>query len=69
MDEPAVQRALESVAELERTLGPDHPDTLNARNNLAAAYQAVGRVADAIPLFEYVLVTRQWVLGPRDADT
>ena len=29
--EPAVRRALESVAELERTLGPDHPDTLNLR--------------------------------------
>jgi hypothetical protein len=69
LGEPAVQRALESIAELERTLGPDHPDTLNARSNLAAAYQAVGRVADAIPLFEYVLVARQRVLGPRDADT
>jgi hypothetical protein len=69
LDEPAVQRALESVAEFERVLGPDHPDTLNARDSLAAAYQAAGRVADAIPLFEYVLVARQRVLGPRDADT
>ena len=40
------------IADLERMLGPDHPDTLNARNSLAAAYQAAGRAADAIPLFE-----------------
>ena len=31
------------TADLELTLGPDHPDTLNARNSLAAAYQAAGR--------------------------
>ncbi|HJY55040.1 MAG TPA: tetratricopeptide repeat protein, partial [Streptosporangiaceae bacterium] len=48
-DEAAIQLALETAraAELERVLGPDHPDTINARNNLAAAYQAAGRAADA----------------------
>ena len=56
-------------AELERVLGPDHPDTLNARNSLAAAYQAAGRVADAIPLFEHTLVARERVLGPNHPDT
>ena len=43
------------TADLEWMLGPDHPDTLNARNSLAAAYQAAGRVAEAIPLFEQTL--------------
>ena len=57
------------AAELERMLGPDHPDTLNARNSLAAAYQAAGRVADAIPLFEHTLVARERLLGPNDPDT
>ena len=57
------------IAELERVLGPDHPDTLNARNSLAAAYQAAGRAADAIPLFEHVLVARERVLGPKHPDT
>jgi len=51
------------TADLERELGPDHPDTLNSRNSLAAAYQAAGRVADAIPLFELTLAAREEVLG------
>jgi tetratricopeptide (TPR) repeat protein len=54
------------TAELERVLGPDHPDTLNARNSLAVAYQAAGRAADAIPLFEHTLVARERLLGPND---
>jgi hypothetical protein len=70
-DEAAIQLALETVraAELERVLGRDHPDTLNARNNLAAAYQAAGRAADAILLFEHTLVARERVLGPNHPDT
>ena len=55
--------------ELERLLGPDHPDTLNSRNSLAAAYLAAGRVADAIPLFEQALAVRQRILGPGDPET
>jgi len=31
------------IADQERVLGPDHPDTLAARNNLANAYRAAGR--------------------------
>ena len=55
--------------DLERLLGPDHPDTLNSRNSLAAAYLAAGRVAEAIPLFEQTLAVRQRMLGPDDAET
>jgi tetratricopeptide (TPR) repeat protein len=57
------------TADLERTMGPDHPDTLNARNSLAAAYLAAGRAADAIPLSERTLVGRQRTLGPDHLDT
>jgi hypothetical protein len=57
------------TADLDRLLGPDHPDTLNARNSLAAAYQAAGRPADAIPLFEQTLVVRERLLGPEHPDT
>jgi hypothetical protein len=57
------------TVDLERLLGRDHPDTLNARNSLAAAYQATGRAADAIPLFEHILVAQQRVLGPNHPDT
>ena len=60
----------EPLAEdLERLLGPDHPDTLNSRNSLAAAYLAAGRVAEAIPLFEQILAVRQRMLGPDDSET
>jgi RNA polymerase sigma factor (sigma-70 family) len=57
------------TADLERQLGPDHPDTSNARNSLAAAYLAAGRVTDAIPLFEQTLVIFQRQLGPDHPDT
>ena len=32
---------------MERVLGPEHPDTLGSRNNLAIGYRALGRVEDA----------------------
>ena len=57
------------TADFERLLGPGHPDTLNSRNSLAAAYLAAGRVADAIPLFEQTLVVLQRQLGPDHPDT
>jgi hypothetical protein len=51
------------TADLERLLGPSHPDTLNARNSLAAAYHATGRDADAIPLVQQILAAREQLLG------
>jgi tetratricopeptide (TPR) repeat protein len=57
------------IADLERVLGPDHPETLNARNSVAAAYQAAGRSAEGIALFERILVSRQRLLGPDHPDT
>ena len=57
------------TVDLERLLGPGHPDTLNSRNSLAAAYLAVGRVADAIALFEQTLVVLQRQLGPDHPET
>ena len=60
----------EPLAEdLGRLLGPDHPDTLNSRNSLAAAYLAAGRVDEAIPLFEQILAVRQRTLGLGDSET
>jgi tetratricopeptide (TPR) repeat protein len=56
------------IADLDRVLGPDHPDSLNARNSLAAAYQAAGRTDEAIPLFEQTLVARVRLLGPDHPD-
>jgi len=45
-------------------LRPDHPGTLTSRNNLAAAYRAAGRAAEAIPLHEQALAALERVLGP-----
>ena len=39
----------------ESKLGPDHPDTLQSRNNLAIAYSPAGRMSEAIALLEATL--------------
>ena len=57
------------IADLERVLGPDHPDTLTARDRLAAAYHAAGRVEEALPLYERTLADRERVLGPNHPAT
>ena len=49
----------------ERLYGPDHIDTLGARDELAAAYLAVGRPAEAAGLYRRTLAGRERVQGPR----
>jgi non-specific serine/threonine protein kinase/serine/threonine-protein kinase len=56
---------LEAMLEArERTLGPDYPDTLVSRNNLAVAYKSAGRLTDALPLYEKTLRLVMAKLGP-----
>jgi tetratricopeptide (TPR) repeat protein len=43
----------------EAKLGPDHPDTLDSRNGLAAAYESLGRWADAEALQRDALARRR----------
>ena len=57
------------LADMERVLGADHPDTLAMRNNLANAYRAAGRTAEAITLHEQNLAARERVLGADHPDT
>jgi len=57
------------TADFERALGPDHPDTLASRSNLAEAYRVAGRTAEAIRLHEQTLAGRERVLGPDHPDT
>jgi tetratricopeptide (TPR) repeat protein len=52
------------VADCERVLGPDHRDTLTSRNNLALAYEDVGRTDEALTLYEQNLADIERVLGP-----
>ena len=58
-----------AVDALEGLLGPDHPDTLTSRNNLAGAYESAGRLEEAITLYEQVLPDRIRVLGEDHPDT
>jgi len=60
---------LEAVlADRERLLGESHPDTLASRNNLAHAYRATGRVAEAVLMLEATLAEMERVLGPDHPD-
>ena len=44
-----------TVKALQHVMGPDHPDTLSLRSNLAGAYESADRLAEAIALYEQVL--------------
>jgi tetratricopeptide (TPR) repeat protein len=57
------------TADFERLLGADHLETLDSRNNLANAYYAAGRAAEAIKLHERTLVAYERVLGLDDPST
>ncbi|WP_217897113.1 tetratricopeptide repeat protein, partial [Geodermatophilus saharensis] len=51
------------LAMLERSYGPDHPNSLLARNNLATAYGDAGRLQLALPMYERVLPDAERVFG------
>lgn len=58
----------EARAILEQECGPCNQDTLGVYSNLAATYDAMGRVADAIEILEYVLKLREEKLGIANPD-
>ncbi|MGW4791889.1 tetratricopeptide repeat protein, partial [Nonomuraea sp. NPDC004297] len=58
----------QTLADRERVLGADHPDTLTSRSNLASAYQTAGNLGRAIHLHEQVLADQERVLGPDHPD-
>ena len=53
----------------EAALGPDHPDTLQSRNDLGEAYRRTGRLPEAVALQEATLKRREATLGPDHPDT
>ncbi|MGI5323599.1 tetratricopeptide repeat protein [Actinomadura nitritigenes] len=57
------------VADGERLLGEAHPDTLRARNDLAAAYFEAGRIEEAVPLLERTLADVERTLGETHPET
>ena len=48
----------------QRVLGPDHPDTLTTRSNIAGWTGRAGDARGALELFTALLPDRQRVLGP-----
>jgi tetratricopeptide (TPR) repeat protein len=66
---PAVTYWRELGTVSDRILGPDHPDTVVAGEQLAEAYLTAGQAADAVPWFEWVLGDRVRALGPDSPGT
>ena len=58
-----------TLADTERVLGPDHPDTLVSRNNLAYAYRSAGRLVQANDLHKKNLAEALRILGPDHPNT
>ena len=59
----------ETVGMLIDALGPDHPDTLGTRSNLALVHQQAGHLSTAIDMHQALLTDRTRVLGPDHPDT
>jgi tetratricopeptide (TPR) repeat protein len=57
------------VATSTRLLGPAHANAVVARDRLAAAYEAAGRSADAIVVFQTALTEREQNQGPEHPET
>src|ERR1022692_3532659 len=65
----AITHWQQAAGSAERILGPEHPDALTARANLAASYWLAGRTADVIAIEERVAADRERILGPEHPDT
>ena len=65
-DPQAAVSLSDAVNLLDKTLGSDHPRTLVSRVGLASAYQAAGRIDEAIGLFERTLADCERGLGDDD---
>jgi len=58
----------EVLAVRKRTLGDDHPNTLDSMTNLALQYHEMGRFADALPLGVAAVATARRMFGGDDAE-
>ena len=65
----AIEYGQSLLADCERVLGENHPRTLTSRSSLAAAYQAAGRLHEAIPLLERTLADFERILGENHPNT
>lgn len=64
------EKALRQVVEVRAgVVGPENPDTLRSRNNLALALLRGGKFAEAEREYREVVALQTKVLGPEDPDT
>ena len=68
-DKEAERLLREVLQERERHLGPEHSETLAARDGIASAWSKQGKVAEGETEFRAVLKLREKVLGPEHPDT
>jgi tetratricopeptide (TPR) repeat protein len=59
----------ETLARRQAVLGPEHPDTLGSRNNLANAYTDLGLYSEARPLYAETLAVQKRRLGANHPTT
>ena len=65
----ALRLSRELLPDQERVLGPDHPDTLTTRDNIASWTGECGDAAGALRLSRELLPDQERVLGPDHPDT
>jgi len=68
-DKEATAIAEKAVGLAQRTLGPDHAETIKSLSNLASLYEAQGRHGEAEPLLKRALEGFERVLGKDDPTT
>jgi tetratricopeptide (TPR) repeat protein len=61
--------AKQSLEQLIKENGPDHPDTATSLNNLAVFYATQGKYDLAEPLYERGLAINEKALGPDHPET
>ncbi|MGJ5831986.1 tetratricopeptide repeat protein [Streptomyces ossamyceticus] len=66
---PAVRLLRPLHRQRDEQLGPDHPDTLAARHDIARYLAEAGRLSEAVTLLDRLALDRQRVLGRRHTAT
>ena len=69
MYQEAEKPAKALLAIVEKALGPDHPSTGVALNNLAELYRRQGKYGKAEPLYQRSLAIAEKALGPDHPST
>ncbi|WP_433521626.1 FxSxx-COOH system tetratricopeptide repeat protein [Nocardia pseudovaccinii] len=59
----AIRLGHRALLDCDKILGPDHPDSLATRSNLARAYKSARQLDKAIPLFEATLTGHERIFG------